>query len=211
MYQRVSQPIDVIYTSSIIQVSAGNYPPFGIIPSDHRLLWINNEFDYTVGAETDTLVPNTTRSLNYQKTNTIKHFIELYKKLIRENGLNSELLSLQERLFHELFKTLLQTKYDRLQNNRDDILQTESKWRKLKMGEVPWSRLLQESMDTILLCRVVLSRKKGSRISTRYITRLKIWFTIHNSLHPYIVQVENHLTIAYRRYHELKKDALNLR
>ena len=34
---------------------------------------------------------------------------------------------------------------------------------------------------------------------------------IHNYLHPYIVQVENHLNIAYRQYYELKKYALKLR
>ena len=30
----------------------------------------------------------------------------------------------------------------------------------MKIGGVPWSRLLQESIDTILLWRVVLSRVK---------------------------------------------------
>ena len=44
--------------------------------------------------------------------------------------------------------------------------------------------------------------KKGSRVSTRYITIMEIRVYIHNSLHPSIVQVENHLTVAYRWYHE---------
>ena len=37
-YQRVSHPIDGIYTSITLQISAGGYLPFGSIPSDHRLL-----------------------------------------------------------------------------------------------------------------------------------------------------------------------------
>ena len=38
-YQRVSHPIDVIYTSSTLWVSSGGYLLFVIIPSYHRLLW----------------------------------------------------------------------------------------------------------------------------------------------------------------------------
>ena len=64
------------------------------------------------------------------------------------------------------------------------------------MGEVPWIRILQERMDTILLWRVIISRVKVSRVGTNYITRLGIWVNIHNSLHPSIVKDENHLTVA---------------
>ena len=74
-YQRVSHPLDGIYTSSNLQVSAGGYPPFGIIPSDHHLLWIKMDFDSAFGAKMDTLVPHTARRLNFQKSKTIKHLI----------------------------------------------------------------------------------------------------------------------------------------
>ena len=66
-------------------------------------------------------------------------------------------------------------------------------------------------MDTILLWGVFLSRKKLQRVSTRYINILEIRVNIHNSLHPSIVKVENHLTNAYCRYYGLKKDFLDLR
>ena len=89
-------------------------------------------------------------------------------------------------------KTILQS----TKTIQDGILQAELKYQKLKMRKVPWSRLLQESMDPILICRVILSRKKGARVSTRYITRLEIRVIIHKSLHPSIVQVKNYLTNA---------------
>ena len=80
--------------------------------------------------------------------------------------------------------------YDRLLLKiGDGILQAESKCRKLKTGKVPWRRLLQERMDTILLWRVLLSRKNGARVSTRYITILERRVNIHNSLRPSIVKV----------------------
>ena len=48
-------------------------------------------------------------------------------------------------------------------------------------------------------------KKKVSRVSNRYINRLEIRVNINNYLHPSILQLENHLTIAYCRYYEIKK------
>ena len=41
--------------------------------------------------------------------------------------------------------------------------------RKLKLGEVPWSKTLQAARDSISLWQRVLSRVNGIRISTRLI------------------------------------------
>ena len=48
-------------------------------------------------------------------------------------------------------------------------------------------------------------RKKGARVSTRYIIRLERRVNIHNYLHPYILKVENHLTSDYLWHYKLKK------
>ena len=71
-YKRGSHPIDGIYTSSTLQVSSCGYVPFGIIPSDHRLLWLKIEFDSAFGTIMNTLVPHTERRLNCQKPDTAK-------------------------------------------------------------------------------------------------------------------------------------------
>ena len=107
-HQRGSHPIYGIYTSSTLQVSDIRYLPLGIIPSDHRLLWSKIEFDSAFRAKMDTLVPHTVRRLNFQITDTVKHFIELYKNFIRDNGLHSEIFYLQERLVHKPLTTPLQ-------------------------------------------------------------------------------------------------------
>ena len=64
-YQRGSHPIYGIYTSRFLQVSAGVYLPFVIIPSYHRLLWFKIEFDSEFGAKMGPLVPHTAWSLNF--------------------------------------------------------------------------------------------------------------------------------------------------
>ena len=59
--QRGPQPIYGICNWITIQVSAGSYIPFVIIPSDHRLLWLKIDFDSSCEAKMDTLVPHTVR------------------------------------------------------------------------------------------------------------------------------------------------------
>ena len=78
------------------------------------------------------------------------------------------------------------------------------------MGYVPMDQAPSRSHGYHTTLKSFHTKKKVSRFSTRYITRLERRINIHNSLHLSIVQVENHLTIAYCRYHEFKNDALKL-
>ena len=41
------------------------------------------------------------------------------------------------------------------------------------MGEVPWSMTLQSARDNIELWSNVVSRKKGTKVSTKHISRLE--------------------------------------
>ena len=66
-------------------------------------------------------------------------------------------------------------------------------------------------MDTNQLWRTVLSRKNGTRVSTRFISRLERRNSIINSLHYTKQQVKLNLNQAYKKYYVLKKDAANLR
>ena len=106
----------------------------------------------------------------------------------------------------------LQRRFETLSKKRKKrLLQAEALCRKLRMGEVPWIRTLQASMDCIQLWRTVLSRKSGIRVSTRFISRLERRNAITNSLRYTKVQVKTKLNLAYKNYYELKKNASQLR
>ena len=81
----------------------------------------------------------------------------------------------------------------------------------IKNGEVPWSRTIRAAMDAIQLWKTVYSRKHGTRVSTRFISRLEQKKSIQNSLRHTKQEVKEHLNQAYRRYYALKKNALHLR
>ena len=113
-YQRGSYHIYGMYTSITLQVSGSGYLLFGIIPSDHHLLWLKIEFDSVFGVKMDTLVSHTARRVNFKKPDNIKRFIVLYKIFIRENDLHLEFLYLQESMVRKPFRNHSQKIYDRL-------------------------------------------------------------------------------------------------
>ena len=79
------------------------------------------------------------------------------------------------------------------------------------MGKVTWSRTLQQAMDEIDIWKVVLSRKQGTRVSTRCISRLEKRVSVKNSLRNIIAQTNENLKDACARYYALKKDVDDLR
>ena len=56
---------------------------------------------------------------------------------------------------------------------KKDISFADERCRKLKMGEVPWSITLQSAWDLIQLWSNVVSRKKGTKVRTKFISRLE--------------------------------------
>ena len=79
------------------------------------------------------------------------------------------------------------------------------------MGKVPCSRTLQHVMDEIALCKAVVLQKEGTRVSTRFITRLEKAASIRNSLKNTFIESSKLLKEACQRYYTLKKDADDLR
>ena len=66
-------------------------------------------------------------------------------------------------------------------------------------------------MDEIGLWKVVISRKRGTCVSTRYISRLEKRVYVTNSLRNSLSQTNEHLKDACARYYALKKDVDDLR
>ena len=79
------------------------------------------------------------------------------------------------------------------------------------MGKVPWSRTLQSTRAEIQLWKAVASWKRGTRVNTRYITRLEKAADITNLLQRTLAEVEQILRESYQRYYALKQDAGSLR
>ena len=211
-YQRGSNPIDGIYVSPTLQISTGGYFPFGAFPSDHRFLWVKIDFTSCFGYNMSPLISPAARRHKDDNPDCVRKFNAAYEEYIRKHNLHLTAFELQEELMQSTPTPSIIRRYNALRQERiKAILYADKKCRKLKMGEVPWSRTLQKAMDTIALWKAVISRKRGTRVSTRFISRLEKHADVENSLRGTLIQAQQYMKQAISRYYTLKKDADSLR
>ena len=79
------------------------------------------------------------------------------------------------------------------------------------MGEVPWSMTLQSARDNIELWSNIVSRKKGTKVSTKYISRLEKTTSNFHSCQVSMQEAYDRLKESYKRFYELKTVAFELR
>ena len=211
-YNRGREPIDGIFVSEQLQIEAAGYLPFGDSPSDHRALWIRiNEAD-AFGYAMEKLEQPQARRLTLEDPRVVRRWIEVYKAYLMDNRVIQRAFNLQVSIDNGKWNKSLEQEYEILRRLRKKgIKLADSKCRKLNMGEVPWSMTLQSARDEIELWNNVMSRKRGTRVSTRYISRLEKRVGIFHSLQVSLQVASTRLQESYKRYYELKSVAQELR
>ena len=63
------------------------------------------------------------------------------------------------------------------------LLQAESKCRKLKTGSIEFSPTIQRQRNLLRFWKLLLKRKQGQRIDTKYLTRLEKNLQLSNTFH----------------------------
>lgn len=213
IYQRGQHPIDGIFLSPTLSIVQGGYFPSWAAPSDHRPIWIRLKMDQALGYNMDSLISPSARLLKLQDPTCANRFLAYYENYIQRHSLHLTSFEIQEAMLHQPFSPSLQRRcYNRLRIIRlNGLLAAERHCRKLRMGKVPWSRTLQHVMDESALCKAVVLQKEGTRVSTRFITRLEKAASIKNSLKNTFIESSKLLKEACQRYYTLKKDADDLR
>ena len=79
------------------------------------------------------------------------------------------------------------------------------------MGEALWSRALQSIRDEILLWSKALAKKKGVRVSSRFLGRLENKSKTRQAMKYSINAIKKFKHDAHKRYYFMKKQASQLR
>ena len=211
-YQRGSDPIDGIFASANLEIEAAGYLPFGEGASDHRGLWVKIKEDSMFGYSMEKITPPSARRLTLEDPRVVQRWIDIYKEFLTENYLPHRIYKLQKDIEAGKWNNELCKEYEAIrQLRREGIELADFKCRKLRMGEVPWSMTLQETRDTIELWTNVISRKNGTKVSTRYISRLEKITKIPHALQVTLQEAAKRLEESYKRYYNLKTIAWELR
>jgi hypothetical protein len=80
-------PIDGIWVSGCINISAGGYLPFGdACPSDHRMIWIEIQFSIALGQRPPDIVKIRPQRLKTSNPRLVAKYNTRVKKTMRESG-----------------------------------------------------------------------------------------------------------------------------
>ena len=94
-YQRGSAPIDGIFISEGLNVTAGGYLPFGEGGSDHRALWVKINEVSAFGYAMEKVVPIMARRLTLEDPRVVGRWLDLYEAKILQAKLPQQAYDLQ--------------------------------------------------------------------------------------------------------------------
>ena len=147
-HQKGKDPID----GPSLHITQGGYLPFGEAPEDHRAIWISIHYDLALGYNMYRPVRVQARQLKTNDPKSKQRFQTIYKQYIQMHSLDCKVYQLQEEMTRRPWDKLLHKQYEWIYRKRlEGIKLAERQCCKLKMGEVPWSRTLQHSMDVVHL------------------------------------------------------------
>ena len=107
-YQRRRLPIDRMFLSPTLSITAGGYAPFGLVPLDHCLLWTHISFDNALDYVMPPLVPPAARQLKTSDPTCVVKLLEFYEQHVRLHNLHLEAFKIQEKLLTQPMTPQLQ-------------------------------------------------------------------------------------------------------
>jgi hypothetical protein len=208
-------PIDGIWASLSVQISAGGYFGFDEIieGTDHRALWIDLTYKIAFGCDKySPIIRPSARRLNTQNPNTMNNFNKKRNQYAERFQLGERIIKLEQSIQGPL--NINQIKeyeaIDRLRMHHAKL--AEAKCRKLRYGNVAYSPTLQQAREKIAGWSLLLRLKQGHRISSRKLARTltKANIAIQSKLLT-LLNIKDELVAATKKYYELKKSAVQLR
>ena len=211
-YQRGQNKIDGIFTSHAIEIKQCGYLPFDYFPSDHRGLWIDVNYTKVFGFLTEKSVRPNARRLKTNDANVVRKWQQVYSDFLEEHGLMRRQFELESSIQGRTMTSSQIQEYNTIVTLRTAGMdRAEKKCRKLKMGNVPFSPILELDRKKISLWTAVRKKKLGCKSSTRNIIRLGTLVGIDNPVGYSLDAVNKNLQQAKKDYYLKKPKAQELR
>jgi hypothetical protein len=151
-----SMPIDEIFCSSSLQVKAAGYLQHRQATGDHGTIWIDVTTDSFLGVDRQPLPSYKARRLKCQDPRIVAKYNTVLEKYLTKHGAYKRVFKLFMSHSNPLTPDQ-KRKYEKLDTLREmGMILAEKKCRKLKMGGLQWSPILQKARTTILYYKLTL-------------------------------------------------------
>ena len=171
-YNRGSTTLDAIFVTPSLVCTHCGYLEYGqFTPSDHRAPWIDITYQVAYGNKIPEIVRAHARRLKCDDPRIVNKFNGDYAKYLKQHKLGEKVQQLRQQLSGELTKEQ-QLEYERIDKKRSEgAPYAESRCRKLKMGQVPFSDKLQAASAIVDARRLQLTKLHGGKVSSRFLQR----------------------------------------
>ena len=210
-FNRGHSTIDAIFATQGLAATRGGYLPSHIFDSDHKTIWIDLQLHAVFGNKKLLQPPLNCRRLKNEDPRVVKKFNTLYHTLLLHHNLPQAISHLIQN--HSVPLThAQQQEFERIDQLRVRcILKAERHCRKLKTGNIEFSPTIQHQRNLIRFWKLILKRKQGQKIDTKYLTRWEKRLHITNSFSTPLSEVKHNLNSASKKYKLLKKEHSSLR
>jgi exonuclease III len=149
-YSGGSKPIDEIFCSTTLQVTSAGYLAHGQSTGDHRSIWVDLTKSSALGNNMQKLPTYNACRLKCQDPRVVSRYNTILEKYLTKHGAYNRLYELYKN-FDTPLSNFQQIEYEKLDRLREKgMVLAEKKCRKLRLGQIKWSPILQQAHTTIL-------------------------------------------------------------
>jgi hypothetical protein len=202
-YSRGSKPIDEIFCSSSLHVVSAGYMEHGKSTGDHQPIWVDISTESALGTNIPNLPSFNAHRLKCQDPRIVTRYNRILEQYFITHGVYDRVYQ----LFNSFSTPLTipeQQEYKKLDALREKgMIIAEKKCRKLRMGGLRWSPILQKARMAIHYLKLCLSKERKKKISSKYLQRLsnRLDIDANNSSQS---QLREMIKTAFDRYKDIK-------
>ncbi len=202
-------PIDGIWISPSLEIRASGYFAFDEIfqGTDHHTVWVDLAYTMAFGHNMAPIVKPQARRLQCKDPRLVANFIRKYEEFIKKHKLLDRALALEANGTYPPTIDLQQEYQEIDQLWYKGVEEAERKCRKLRMGNVGFSPVIQLAMRQIRACSLLVKKKKGLKVSSRLLSRSlkKAGIDIHNRAMG-LKYLEEQMLQSHKYYYSVKKN-----
>ena len=206
-----SSPIDGIWATSSLAISCGGYFNFDTgLPGNHRTLWMDITYLQALGHTQPAIIRRDARRLQLNDPRCVARYIKYRKAHAQQYQLRAKHFT------NECAAEFPSRPSANLIHDQNDaltvagMLWAEKKCRKYRGGGVPWSPEVEASRREVLLVEALITRRKGQKVSSRYIRRMEKRLKVQFH-HMSLDQLRRQLRKSTAKYRQHKGQAEPLR
>ena len=200
-HHRGSIPISTIYVSVNLQPTrAGILPKTIGVQGDHRNIYVDITNESMIGTYMYKIVSQPMKRLQLKDSRTVKKFQDAVRKHLEANNMLQKGLQLMSDVSYPASLDDVNNieSYDEQLGRA--IQHGKKKCRKLKLGEIPFSKTFEKLRDTRRLWLLVSKKKVGQRISNTTVRRLAKKLKIINPMSYPLQEIKKYLYNAGKEY-----------